>query len=86
MGVVLDYVVAEHPPTEFALLKSVDRLGQCFRDVRQFGCVIGVAAKFGRRPQVVGDAVEPRSQGGRVNQVRIAVGARDAALDPQALA
>jgi hypothetical protein len=83
---VLDDLFAEGALGEGAGLEQVDGLVQRAGDVGQVARRVHVAHETLGWLGLVGDAVEPGGQQTGQRQVRVAVGARDAALDPQRVA
>src|ERR687888_26578 len=81
--VVLDHIRAEGRARQLTALQLAYRLAQRARHLRQIGGLIDVPLEDGRRLDPVLDAVQAGGDRGRVGQVRVRVGARDAALGAQ---
>src|SRR5207248_7096222 len=79
-----DDLVAEGLACYLAFLQRIDRLGQVAGHAGKLFVRVGVATELGRQLELVLDAMESGRDRGRERHVRIGVGTRDAALDPQA--
>ena len=86
MRVVLEHLRAEGALRERARREALVRLGERIRHARQVACRVDIADEALGRLDLVGDAVQPRGEGGGEREIRIGVGAGDAALDAQARA
>src|SRR5688572_32169665 len=81
---MLDDVCAEGLFCKCTFFENLDRLAERIRHARQVPRLIDVADEDIGRLDLVGNAVEARSERSGQREVRVAVGAGDAALDAQA--
>ena len=81
--VMLDHVFAECAPCEFARRKSVRGFGERVRHAGQVFRGVNVADEAFGRFDLVGYAVQPRSQRGGEREIGVAIGAGNSAFDAQ---
>src|SRR3954463_4821107 len=79
--VMLDDCAAEGFLRELAIREELGGLRQRMRYMAQVLRGVRIAYERFRRLDLIRESIEPRGQGGGKSQIRIAVGARDAALD-----
>ena len=80
---MFDHVFAECAPCEFARRKSVRGFGERVWHARQVFRRVNVADEAFGRFDLVGYAVQSRSQRGGEREIGVAIGAGDSAFDAQ---
>src|SRR6266542_2044467 len=83
MDVVVHELLAEYLTRKGARREPVGRVPQALRNPGERLGRVGVPLKDRRRLGAARDAVQSRGERGSISQIRVRVGARDAALDPQ---
>src|SRR6266508_5267633 len=83
MDVVVHELLAECPTRKGTRREPVRRVSQALRNPRERLGRVGVPPEDGRRLRAERNPVQPRGESSGVGQIRVRVGARDAALDPQ---
>lgn len=85
VGVMVDYCRAQGLADKAAVGEEVGGFAEGVGDAGEMLGGVDVAGEDGGRFDLVGDAVETGGEGGGVGEVGVAVGARNAAFDAQAL-
>src|SRR6266508_5275954 len=83
MHVVVHELLAECPTRKGTRREPVRRVSQALRNPGERFGRVGVPLEDRRRLGAARDAVQSRGESGGIGQIRVRVGARDAALDPQ---